>query len=86
MIRKELKDIADYFGMEAQTSKTIEECCELIRELVKADDIEHLTEEIADTYIMIMQIIYLFDLEDSVKKVIKEKINRTLERYEISTQ
>lgn len=74
--------IADHFGLENQRIKIIEECSELITAIAK-NDLENITEEIADVLIMVQQLMYLYDIEDNVKEMIEFKIKRTVERYGI---
>lgn len=74
--------IADHFGLKNQKVKTIEECSELITAIAK-NDLENITEEIADVLIMVYQLIYLYDIEDDVNEMIEFKIKRTVERYGI---
>ena len=89
-----IKQIADHFGFEAQTEKTIEELAELtvaISHLHKRDgkEAEHLAnfvEELADTKIRIDQLIYLSNKgapdDMKVEHEIEKKINRTLQRIQ----
>ena len=41
-----IQKIADYYGLDNQTDKTIEECAELIQALVKLESRENTIEEI----------------------------------------
>lgn len=87
-----VKQIADHFGFEAQTEKTIEEVAELtvaIKHMKKidencADRMINFIEELADVKIMVDQLIYLTekDAEDyfNVGEAIESKIQRTLKR------
>ena len=75
-----IQKIADYYGLDSQTDKTIEECAELIQALVKLESRENTIEEIADVQIMLKQMLYLLDCEKEVEKVMEYKINRQLER------
>ena len=75
-----IQKIADYYGLDNQTDKTIEECAELIQALVKLESRENTIEEIADVQIMLKQMLYLLDCEKEVEKVMEYKINRQLER------
>ena len=87
-----VKQIADHFGFEVQTEKTIEEVAELtvaIKHMKKidencADRMLNFIEELADVKIMVDQLIYLTekDAEDyfNVGEAIESKIQRTLKR------
>ncbi len=75
-----IQKIADYYGLDNQTDKTIEECAELIQALVKLESRENTIEEIADVQIMLKQMLYLLDCEKEVEKVVEYKINRQLKR------
>ena len=63
MISKELKFIADYYGLENQLGKCIEELNELV-EALSHENIDHVQEEIADVENMIEQVKYLFGLHE----------------------
>lgn len=75
-----IQKIADYYGLDSQTDKTIEECAELIQALAKLESRENTIEEIADVQIMLKQMLYLLDCEKEVEKVVEYKINRQLKR------
>lgn len=75
-----IQKIADYYGLDSQTDKTIEECAELIQALVKLESRENTIEEIADVQIMLKQMLYLLDCEKEMEKVMEYKINRQLKR------
>ncbi len=79
-IEQNIQKIADYYGLDNQLNKTIEECAELIQALVKLESRENTIEEIADVQIMLKQMLYLLDCEKEVEKVMEYKINRQLER------
>lgn len=82
MINKDLKYIADHYGLEHQLGKCKEELGELIEALGSNCD-THLAEEIADVEIMISQIKYLRNIPDEQVDVIKQyKIQRQLRRIE----
>ena len=80
-----LKQIADHYGQYHQGIKTLEELGELqlaILGMLKGEDtLEHVTEEIADVYVMLLQLKYLFDISQvDVAVVMQRKIDRQLER------
>ncbi len=75
-----IQKIAEYYGLDNQLNKTIEECAELIQALVKLESRENTIEEMADVQIMLKQMLYLLDCEKEVEKVMEYKINRQLER------
>lgn len=91
-IEKNIQKISDYYGLENQINKTIEECAELIRALAKLEcsekmndeeydmTIKNVIEEMADVQIMLKQMFYLLDCEKDVKKVMAYKVNRQLKR------
>lgn len=74
--------IADKHGLDAQIRKSIEELSELIRALARYDgsDCDNLIDELADSIIMIEQIIYLTYTGIDVSEKRKEKIDRQIER------
>ena len=71
--------IADYYGLESQKSKCIEELHELI-EAIESGSRGHTAEEIADVEVMLEQIKYLWDFEATVNQVKAFKIQRQLGR------
>ena len=51
--------------------------CQALKELYTS----HIAEEIADVMVMLKQLQYYYDIEDSeIEKIMEEKINRQLER------
>lgn len=91
-VEENIQKIADYYGCDNQTNKTIEECAEVIQALVKLKYSEEMyedeydiarknvIEEMADVQIMLKQMLYLLDCEKEVEKVMEYKINRQLGR------
>jgi hypothetical protein len=82
-----LTQIADYYGKEKQSQKTVEELAELIQAIVKYEatpDFEtkrNLTEELADVKIMIDQMLYLCEIPPyKYNDMVEFKIARTLQR------
>lgn len=94
--QKELNvtEIADYYKVDNQIDKTIEECAELIQALSKLKNSEYdeskgisnpifdVIGEIADVRIMLKQLLYLLDCADDVKETMEYKINRQLKRIQ----
>ena len=87
---KQLREVADYYGMELQMEKLIEECAELcaaaarMRLHMPVEGAEQETpvranffEEVADVYNMLDQIVYLYAAETRVDTVRRAKIART---------
>lgn len=82
MINKDLKYIADHYGLEHQLGKCKEELGELI-EAINSFDERAIIEEVADVEIMLSQIKYLRDIPDEQLDVVKKyKIQRQLQRIE----
>lgn len=80
MISKELKFIADHYGLENQLGKCIEELNELV-EALSHQNIDHVREEIADVENMLEQIKYLLGLSDySIRCIRLGKTFRQLTR------
>lgn len=81
------KRAIEKYGETVQTFVAIEEMSELTKELTKhmrgESNKEAMTEEIADVYIMVEQIMYMNDinLNDVVEKM-HDKLNRLKERME----
>lgn len=87
-IEQQAKEILTFYGSFHQILKCIEEFAELTKELLKLDkqgrvsDInEHIQSEIADCFVMLMQMRELFG-RDEVDAWIKRKIERTLKQIE----
>lgn len=80
------KYILDFYGLRHQKAKMIEELAELIVALQKnlLTDTEELTseilEEIADTQIMILQLLSYKGEYSKVYKIMDYKLNRQIER------
>ena len=72
------------YGVDKQLIVANEELSELQKEICKClrrkGTRENLVEEVADVSIMLEQIIYSFNIDDEVEKVVEEKIKRTKER------
>ena len=81
--KKVYEDAIIRYGSHNQLVVAIEEMSELQKEICKhfrhEGKFQDLIEEVADVSIMLEQIIFMFDIEDDVKKVMEEKIQR-LER------
>lgn len=77
--------IARYFGLDNQENMLIEEMAELTQAICKCRRTKkgitnNLIEEIADVKLMLEQVIYLLNCEESVTAVENQKIQRTIER------
>lgn len=92
---KQLREIADYYGMELQTEKLIEECAELCAAAARLSQsntlclcdtkrldalYDNFFEEMADVLNVIEQLVYLCEAEDTVNRIQQEKIERTLRK------
>ena len=82
--KKIYEDALIRFGRHNQLVVAIEEMSELQKEICKyfrhEGKDQDLIEEVADVSIMLEQIIFMFDIEDDVKKVMDEKIQRLKRR------
>lgn len=83
------KEIAEHYGKEKQRMQAVQELSELILVISRRADqkedrqayIESLTDEIADSIIMIEQIRALYSIPDfDIRQRIDFKLNRQLER------
>lgn len=79
--------IAKHYGYDTQTIKAIEEYSELIQAIAKFRTREseeykqNIVEEIADSYIMTAQLVYLLDLDaDKIEDMIDCKLKRERNR------
>lgn len=73
-----LKKVIEHFGEKNQVLKTIEGLSEFMRAVTriatdKGVDLDNLSEEIADMFIMASQLIIMYDLEESIEKQIETK-------------
>lgn len=78
------------YGKIIQTFVAIEEMSELMKELSKnmrgEKNHDALVEEVADVYIMLDQIMTMYELTDEeVTEMIHEKLKRTEERLKVNT-
>ena len=73
---------ADYFGIEKQTCKAVEEIGEMLAELGRAmngaTNTYELVEETADVYNLLDQICYLLGIEEQVCDIAEQKMERTV--------
>jgi len=82
---KELKTIADHYGLRTQMRQLIEEMAELTQVICKAEryDLDtvrdHLAEEIADVWIVLEQVDYLLG-DNEVQRIKAAKIERQKRR------
>lgn len=79
----------DVYGLRSQLIVAIEECAELQKEITKllrADpdtaEVAHLSEEIADTLIMLEQLQEFFSLSRRVEEIRSQKIARLGQRIQ----
>lgn len=80
------KAIATY-GVDMQLTVAVEEFSELIKEICKCkrgnDNIDGITEEMADCYIMLKQLEIIFDIDtEDIRHIINNKIDRLEKRLE----
>ncbi len=76
----ELNQIIDHYGKEKQLDKLCEEIAELWL-AIRDKDKKAITEELADVFVMLKQVILMFDMDpDSIEKMMGFKIRRTLNR------
>lgn len=85
---KELEKIVDNSQNIVQKFIAIEELSELNKEITKDlrgnGNKENIKEEIADVYIMLSQLIIIYEIDkDKIDEMIEYKINRTKERLGI---
>lgn len=84
-MQKEIRQIADHYGLNNQMMQAIEEMGELTQAIVKVyrngldNERDGLIEELADVQIMIEQLDYLLG-DSQIKKIKEYKINRQLSR------
>lgn len=79
------KRLIKSFGSKHQILIAIEELSELQKELIKylrnKDNQVHISEEMADVYIMLYQLRLIFKNDKKIDQYIKKKTKRTQQRY-----
>jgi NTP pyrophosphatase (non-canonical NTP hydrolase) len=75
------------YGVDMQLNIAIEEFSELIKEICKnkrgRDNVDNITEEMADCYIMLKQLEIIFDIDfEDIRHIINNKIDRLKCRLE----
>ena len=90
MLSCKIEKIADHYGLQHQLSKSVEELIELVQAIqdysfklgMRDDEIstEHVAEEIADVSIMLDQLRYLLECEETVNMYRETKVNRQIGR------
>ena len=81
-MENKLLTIFNTYGKSHQVSKLLEEVGEFI-ETVMNEDKENMVQEMADCMVMLKQFQYYYGITDEeIIKVMKEKIDRQLERIE----
>ncbi len=84
---KDLRNIAEHYGLRSQMRQLIEEMAELTQVICKAEryDLdtvrEHLVEEVADVQVVLDQVIYLLG-DNRIEQIRAEKIARQKRRIE----
>ena len=84
---KDLRNIAEHYGLRTQMRQLIEEMAELTQVICKAEryDLdtvrEHLVEEVADVEVVLEQVIYLLG-DNRIEQIRAEKIARQKRRIE----
>lgn len=82
---KDLRNIAEHYGLRVQMRQLIEEMAELTQVICKAEryDLdtvrEHLVEEVADVQVVLDQVIYLLG-DNRIEQIRAEKIARQKRR------
>lgn len=84
---EKLKKITNYFGIETELMKLSEEIGELQNECYRMHFIggskEHIEDEMADSFVILLQICLHFGLDmDNIIKIVNDKADRTTKRIE----
>lgn len=95
-MKEDLLKIIEHYGLENQLKYIHSEYYELDEAIincwneecgyyqqVEKHHKEHIAEELSDCFVMLKQFQYYYDIEDSeIEKIMREKINRQLQRIE----
>ena len=77
------KKIINNYGVNAQLKKLTEEVYEFEEAVLEKHDKEHITEEIADIFVILQQFKEKYNIEEAeINKVMKYKVDRQLRRIE----
>lgn len=77
------KKIIEHYGVNAQLKQLNEEVYEFEEAVLEKHNKEHITEEIADVFVILSQFIIKFDLdEDKIMEIMEQKVNRQIKRIE----
>lgn len=77
------KKIINHYGINAQLKKLSEEVYEFEEAVLEKHDKEHITEEIADIFVILQQFKEKYNIEEAeINKVMKYKVDRQLRRIE----
>jgi NTP pyrophosphatase (non-canonical NTP hydrolase) len=89
-MKDKLMQIINHYGVSNQLRKFTEEYFELVEAIIKAEEsnledyisiIDHITEEIADCYVLIEQFRLKYSIPiEEIQNVMRYKISRQLER------
>ena len=84
---EKIAKIVEHYGIGVQMGVAQEECAELIQAISKVrrrgaepETLWHLSEEIADTLIVCLQMLYALDLTVEMWEIFDRKLDRQLER------
>ena len=84
---EKIAKIVEHYGIGVQMGVAQEECAELIQAISKVrrrgagpETMGHLSEEIADTLIVCLQLLTAFDLAADMWEILDRKLDRQMER------
>lgn len=80
------KEATEHFGVNTQMLQTIEECSELITAIShfrrkRSNALDNLKEEVADCYIMLMQMMNMLDMTETCEEIVS-KLDRLKARID----
>lgn len=77
------KKIIQYYGVNAQLKKLSEEVYEFEEAVLEKHNKEHITEEIADIFVILQQFKEKYNIDlTEINKVMKHKVDRQIRRME----
>lgn len=77
------RKITEHYGINTELKQLSEEVFELQEAILEKHNTEHITEELADVYVVLEQVRRAFDIDaKELSKYMHQKVNRQIKRIE----